>query len=141
MIDFTIDVVIACTDLAGRAGARELELAWTCPHTPGEPDDHTCPDVTWNATAHYRGARIQTAGHRSPTTAAMALAERLLSGATCRCRQPVTLSDNKPGCRWRLIGQAWEPGCDAPSVRYDGARGDHAAMHRRERRAQKRRKP
>lgn len=134
------DAVIACVDLIGRAGATGWELGWTCPHVPFEPDDHNCPDVTWHAHAQYKGARIMTAEHRSPSIAALALAERLLAGAMCRCRRPVTLSDGRPGCRWRLVGPRWEPGCDAAPVRVDGARGDHAAMVRAmaQRRAAKR---
>lgn len=122
--------VIACADLVGRAGASGFEMAWDCPHEPGAPKDHSCPDVTWSATAAYRGARIIADGHRTPTAAAMALSERLLSGALCRCRRPVSLSDEVPGCRWRLVGQKWEPGCDAAPVRVRGQRGDHAAMVR-----------
>ena len=137
------DAVMACADLVGRAGARDFEIGYM-------HDDVPVEDAGWYAVAAYQGARIMTDGHRSPTTAAMALAERLLIGATCRCRQPVALSDDRPGCRWRLVGQRWEPGCDAPPVRIDGPRGDHAAMvqalgqpptpmNRRERRAAKRR--
>lgn len=124
------DIVIACTDLAGRAGARDFEIAWDCPHTPGEPDDHNCPHVTWSAAVGYLGARVFTAGHPDPTTAALALAQRLLKGAACRCGQPVSLSEHTAGCRWRLMGARWEPGCDAPPVRVQGHRGDHAAMRR-----------
>lgn len=125
------DAVLACVGLVGRAGANGFELGWTCPHVPGEPDDHSCPDVTWHASASYKGARIITDEHRSPSTAALALAERLLRGATCRCRRAVVLVDQADGCRWRLMGQTWEPGCDAPPIRMpDGTRGDYAAIQR-----------
>jgi glutathione S-transferase len=124
------DAVVACADLVGRAGAREFEMGWTCPHVPDELAPHTCPEVTWHAAAFYLGARIVTGRHRSPSTAALALAERLLRGTTCRCGKPVTLADAADGCRWRLVGQRWEPGCDAPPVHISGTRGDHAAMQR-----------
>lgn len=125
-----INVIVACADLVVRAGASGFELGWTCPHVPDQPDDHTCPDITWHAHAQYQGARIMIADRHTPTEAAMALAVRLLTGADCRCGKPVTFADGRDGCRWALVGQRWEPGCDAPPVRVDGRRGDHAAMVR-----------
>lgn len=146
MSGFTEDVVVACFDLAGRAGAAECSLEWTCPHTPGEPDDHTCERVTWEATARYQGARITKHGYATPSEAAFALAERLLRGATCRCTKPVALADGKPGCRWRLVGQKWEPSCDAPPLSVPGKPGDYGALqaalqgaNRAERRAARKR--
>jgi hypothetical protein len=124
------DVVVACADLVGRAGASALELGWTCPHVPGELDGHNCPDVTWYATAVYKGARLTVDEHPSPTTAALALAERLLRGATCKCGKEVAMSDGRDGCRWQLVGQRWKPGCDAAPVTVKGGRGDFAAMRR-----------
>lgn len=130
-IELARDIVTACADLVGRSGAAEFEIGWTCPHTPGEPDGHTCPDVTWYASAIFKGARITVDEHASPTTAALALAERLLRGATCKCGSPVTMSDfGRPGCRWQLVGQRWEPGCDTVPVRVEGERGDYDAMRR-----------
>lgn len=123
MTDMNDDVTLACTDLVGRTGARNFDIGYL-------HDDVPVEETGWYATAYYQGARISTDGHRSPSTAAMALAERLLGGATCRCREPVTLSDGRPDCRWRLAGKRWEPGCDVPSVRVEGARGDYAAMAR-----------
>lgn len=137
------DAVIACADLVGRAGAREFQIGWDCPHTPNEPADHNCPDVTWYATAVYQGARVMIDRHSSPSTVALALSERLLNGAMCRCRKFVTLTDGRPGCRWQLIGQRWEPGCDAAPVYIgEGNRGNLEAIHgaignRAERRAAK----
>lgn len=128
MADLNEDAVMACTLLVGRAGASGFEMGWTCPHVPDEPDGHTCPGVTWNASAAYLGTRIMVDGRRSPSEAAMALAERLLSGATCRCKRPVTLSDRKPGCRWRLVGAKWEPGCDVDPLTVKGPRGDVNAI-------------
>lgn len=115
------DVVVACADLVGRAGASDFELGYL-------HDDVPVEEAGWYGVAKYRGARITVEDHRSPTGAAMALAERILAGATCRCRLPVTLSDAAPGCRWRLVGKRWEPGCDEPSISVPGRRGDIAAM-------------
>lgn len=129
-LSINTDVVIACADLIGRAGASSFEIGWDCPHLPDTADDHSCPDVTWNATATYQGARIIIDRRLSPGEAALALAERLLTGATCRCGRPVVLSDEVPGCRWRLVAARWEPGCDAPPVRVDAPSGDYAAMVR-----------
>jgi len=115
------DIVIACADLVGRAGAAGFEIGYLHDDVPAE-------EAGWYAHAQYRGARITAEDHRSPTAAALALAERLLRGATCRCRQLVTLRDGVDGCRWRLIGQRWEPGCDVAPVRVSGTVGDLAAM-------------
>ena len=123
MSDFYSDTVVACADLVGRAGASGFEIGYL-------HDDVPVEEAGWYATASYQGARIMAEDHRSPGGAAMALAERLLIGATCRCRQPVALSDVAAGCRWELVGQRWEPGCDAPSVHVKARRGDHAAMRR-----------
>lgn len=117
------DVVVACADLAGRCGARDFEIGHL-------HDDVPVEEAGWFASVSFKGARINVDEHRSPTAAALALAERLLKGAICRCRKPVTLDDDKPGCRWRLMGKRWEPGCDAPPVHVKGERGDHAAMVR-----------
>ncbi|GGK89358.1 hypothetical protein [Mangrovihabitans endophyticus] len=117
------DVVVACMDLVGRAGASGFEIGYL-------HDDVPVAEAGWYAHAQYQGARLIAQDHQSPTGAALALAERLLAGATCRCLQPVTLSDGQAGCRWRLVGQRWEPACDVASIKVSGARGDHAAMRR-----------
>jgi hypothetical protein len=117
------DIVIACADLVGRSGASDFLIGYL-------HDDVPVEEAGWYAYAQFRGARITVDDHRSPTDAALALAERLLRGATCRCRRAVTLTDGRDGCRWRLVGQRWEPGCDVAPVRVDGARGDYAAMRR-----------
>jgi hypothetical protein len=115
------DVIVACADLAGRAGASGFEIGYLRDDVPHE-------EAGWYAHANYRGTRIMVDEHRSPSAAALALAERILAGAECRCRRPVTMNDGTPGCRWRLVGRRWEPGCDAPPVRVSGARGDLTAM-------------
>lgn len=131
MTDTAEDVVLAVADLAYRAGASGFEVGYL-------RDDVPVEDAGWYATAFYRGARITVDEHRSASTAAIALAERMLRGATCRCGRGVTLADDTPGCRWHLAGQRWEPGCDAPAVKVDANRGDLTAMNRAMRRAAKR---
>jgi hypothetical protein len=122
------DVVVALADLAGRSGARDLNIGWDCPHVPAADDGHSCGQVTWWASVSYQGARLMVDQHHAPSVAALALAERILDGASCRCGQRVTLTDDRPGCRWRLAGPRWEPSCDVPSLPVPGRRGDVAAM-------------
>lgn len=116
------DAVIAAVDLAGRAGARDITFGFLHEDRPDNPG--------WYLHVTYQGARVMTGEHRTATAAAMDLAERLLTGAACRCGLPVALSDGVEGCRWRLVGQRWEPSCDAPAIRVEGKHGDHAAMRR-----------
>lgn len=125
------DAVTACADLVGRAGAAEFKIGYL-------HDDVPIEQAGWYAHAQYRGVRIMVGDRRSPGEAALALAERLLRGAACRCGHTVTLADGGNGCRWRLLGKRWEPGCDAPAVKVDGQRGDLGAMNRAMRRAAKR---
>jgi hypothetical protein len=115
------DVVMACADLVGRSGASGFEIGYL-------HDDVPIEEAGWHASAQFKGARIMVQDQRSPTGAALALSERLLRGAACRCLKPVTLSDSAEGCRWRLVGKRWEPGCDVAPIRVKGERGDHAAM-------------
>lgn len=89
------DIVAACADLVGRAGAREFQIGYLHDDVPDE-------EAGWYAHAQYRGTRVTAEDHRSPSGAALALAERLLRGAACRCGQRVTLADGVDGCRWRL---------------------------------------
>ena len=106
------DVVMACAQLIGRSGASGFEIGYL-------HDDVPVEEAGWYAHAQFQGARITVQDHRSPTGAALALAERLLSGATCRCRRPVTLSDGQDGCRWRLVGNRWEPEQAEVAARYE----------------------
>jgi hypothetical protein len=117
------DAIVACADLVGRAGASGFEIGYTRDDVPTE-------EAGWYAHASYKGARIMVDERRSPSEAALALAERLLRGAACRCGEPVSMADDQPGCRWRLVGNRWKPGCDAPPVPVDGVRGDLAAAQR-----------
>jgi hypothetical protein len=123
------DAVVACADLVGRAGATDFQIGWI-------HDDVPIEEAGWYAHAQYRGARITAADRKSPSEAALGLAERLLRGAACRCGKQVTLGDAGNGCRWRLSGKQWQPSCDVPSLKFDGPRGDLPAMNRAMRRAQ-----
>lgn len=118
------DAVTACADLVGRTGASGFEIGFL-------REDVPVGEAGWYAVAFYRGARITADERRSPSEAAMALSERLLRDAACRCGRRVALSGSQPGrCRWRLMGAKWEPGCDAPPLTIDAPRGDVAAMGR-----------
>ncbi len=117
------DVVMACVDLASRTGARDFEIGHVHDDVPVEL-------AGWYAHVQFKGARIIVEDHRSPTDAAMALAQRLLIGATCRCLQPVTLSPFHKGCRWRLVGPRWVPGCNAPPIKVAGPPGDYAGIQK-----------
>lgn len=120
MVELNGDIVIACADLVVRSGATDFDIGYL------NDDEH---DPGWWAQATYRGAKIIKDGHGTPEAAALALATRLLSGATCRCTRPVTLADGVKGaCRWQLVGKTWQPGCNDKPIRIKGQRGDLAAM-------------
>lgn len=115
------DILAATAHLADRCGASGFEIGYLHDNVP-------VAKAGWYAYVTFQGARISVDDHRSPTAAALALAERLLRGATCRCRRRVTLSDGAEGCRWRLVGAKWEPGCDVDPIPINAQRGDYAAM-------------
>lgn len=143
------DIITATGKLAERMGASRYEVAYACPHTPDEGPGHTCPDVEWTCTVQYRGIKVFESG-LTPHEAAVALAVRLMTGAMCRCRRAVTMSERTSAaqCRWTFQGDQWVPGCDAPSIKVPGGSpGDYGAIldafnapSRGERRAAERRK-
>lgn len=128
---FDADAVVACADLAERAGASSFE----CGYDP-DRDERT----RWYAKAEYAngGHQLVASGHPGPEAAAMALAARILTGAKCKCGGLVALSvdgawapaasatmldgsdprvlRDAPQCLWILDGQRWESGCDAPAL-------------------------
>lgn len=117
--DFNEPAVTACADLTGRAGASMFEIGYL-------DDDPANP--RWYASAFYRGMRIMVEDHRTPGEAATALAAKILTGGTCRCRKRVTLTGGE-GCRWTLVGSKWQPGCDGEGPLISGGkRGDYAAL-------------
>jgi hypothetical protein len=120
--------ITACVDLVGRTGARRFEIGYL-------NDD---PPQAWYAHAQFRGARIQVENHDSCPAAATALAEKILTGAKCRCGRLVALRSGTAfafpetpladgttwtaeqaaaagQCRWRLVGERWEPSCPEPA--------------------------
>lgn len=114
------DAVFAAADLVGRAGATAFDIGFEL----GNP-------ANWHAQAFYQGVRVFVGGQPTPAAAATGLSVRLLTGAACRCGQKVSLRAATSGCLWRLEGQRWVPGCDAPSIDIDESmRGDVAAMRR-----------
>lgn len=124
------DIISAGANAAERAGARNWTLGWECPHLPEgatEPDHH-CEGITWKASAEYAHGTVSV-GAATPHEAALGLTVRLLNGGACRCGRDVTLSENssKTRCRWRLEGDTWTPGCDAPPIT-GAARGDYLGM-------------
>jgi hypothetical protein len=116
------DAFMACADLAVRAGASGFEFGYM------NAEAESVEDAQWWASASYKGAKLFVGDRKSPAEAGMALAERILQGGTCRCGEPVALSDSTQGCRWRLMGKRWEPSCDAPPIEVKGERGDYGAI-------------
>jgi hypothetical protein len=125
-------ILIACADLAGRTGAKAFEIGYLHDGVPVEK-------AGWYAHAQFRGARILIEQQPGPVDAAYALAVRLLTGAKCvQCGSLVTLASDGTAfaftrahladgttwnaeeaaaagqCRWRLVGQRWEPSCPEP---------------------------
>lgn len=96
------DQVTACADLVGRSGARQLEFGYVHEGVPSA-------EAGWYCQARYRGALIQVTDKAGPAEAAMALAERLLTGARCRCGRVVQLRDGGAAFRrGRLLdGTRW----------------------------------
>lgn len=117
------DIILATAVLVERCGASGFDIGFTGDGTGASED------ANWYAQCYFQGARLMVGDRHSPEEACLALSIRLLDQATCRCLRPVSISDDRPGCRWRLIGAKWEPGCTAPSIPVPGAvRGDYAAI-------------
>lgn len=129
-MDVEIDEVIACADLAQKAGALTFELSWSCPHDPA-PDDHRCPDVMWKTTIGWRDHRLEVEAD-SPGESADGAATRLLRDSACRCGRKVTTTELRlDSCRWRREGDRWVPGCNAPPITLPAeVHGDLAASAR-----------
>lgn len=146
------DAITALADLAGRTGARQLQIGYL-------HDDVPVQEAGWYAHAQYKGARITVDDQPGPVEAADALARRLLDGAKCMtCGGLVTLSDegamayNTPLvdgspwtveqaaaaglCRWRRVGPRWERGCQGrpPPQRPRAERRQPKRLTRRARR-------
>jgi hypothetical protein len=87
MLNMDEDAIWAAVDLAGRAGARQLQVGYLHEDVPPE-------QAGWYAHALYRGARVTEEDHRGPVEALDALARRLFTGARgTHCGGLVALSD------------------------------------------------
>jgi hypothetical protein len=84
------DAVVAAADLVNRAGARQFEIGYL--NDEDDPAFATAGPQWW-AHAQYSGTRIIVEGFDRPDQAAEALAQKLLTGAKCRCGKLVALSD------------------------------------------------
>ena len=125
-----MDPVLACADLVGRTGAKSWEIGYL-------HDDVPVEEAGWWCSAIFRGNKVIVMDQPHPVAAAMALANRLLTGAKCRCGRLVALrSDGAVAygetymadgstwtyeqarvagqCLWRLVGRRWEPSCPEP---------------------------
>lgn len=123
-----LDVILACTDVVGRSGARNFEMGYL---HDGVPTDQ----AGWWARAQYGGYRMTVEG-ASPADVAEKLCERVLRGAKCLCGKlvaldpeaafayfDVTLRDGtrwtaaqaaEAGqCLWQRDGPKWVRGCEA----------------------------
>lgn len=111
---FDQDALIAAADLVGRSGASHFEVGYLHDEVPFD-------EAGWYAHAQFKGVLIrfpedeESTAVRGPIEAAEGLARRLFAGAQCRrCGELIWLSDGEGGCRWRRMGDRWEPGCDKP---------------------------
>ncbi len=127
------NAIDAIADLAGRCGAREFQIGYL-------HDDVPLDEMAWYAQLKFQGTRLIVENQPSPAAAAQGLAERILTGAQCRCGKLVALSDDGAvayhsatliggekwtrdqaqaagQCRWRLVGVRWEPSCPEPNNR------------------------
>jgi|SRR5579859_7913001 len=121
------DALIAAANLVGRTGATSFQLGWL-------HDDVPVDQMGWYAQAQYKGARIMVENQPGPAEAASELAQKLLTGARCRCGRLVALSGSGAfaygaptmtdgtqwtlaeaiaagQCLWTRTGQRWEPSC------------------------------
>lgn len=112
----------ALSRLVDRSGATEFEFGTM------NTDAERIEDAEWYAQSKWRGHRIATGTHRHPSGAIGEMTMLMLTGARCKCGEPVTLSDRVPGCRWHRTGPQWIPGCDAPPIHVAAGRGDVDAM-------------
>jgi len=126
-----MDPVIAASLLVSRSGGQDFEFGYTCPHQPGAGKGHSCSELTWWASAKWKGTKVLADGHKSPPGAAITLAVKILMTSRCKCGRPVVLDDESKGCRWKLMGERWVAGCDdAPISIPVGAHGDLIKMSR-----------
>jgi len=109
--DTEIDTIIAGVDLAGRAGATNIEFGYL-------DDTKRSQDARWWAKATFQGAVLMVEDQPSPDTAVEALAVRICSGAVCtHCGCEVSIDgfpfSDDGFCRWRRVGRQWIRGCES----------------------------
>lgn len=127
--------LIAAVDLGQRAGASGgFEFGWDDDDNPTE----------FYAEVAFKSHKVRGEGPH-PQAAGIDLARKLLTGGKCRCGKLVALDDEGAAafdqaqmadgttwtadeaaaagqCRWRLVGNRWEPSCDVPPIRVKGER-------------------
>lgn len=139
------NIVVACADLVGRAGARGFQIGYL-------HDDVPADQAGWYAHAQYRGARITTQDHPGPAEAADALARKILTGGRCRCGRLValdtsgavacanaTMADGSTWtvdqaaaagqCLWTRTGNRWNPSCPEPGGTKVAMQGQDGTWH------------
>lgn len=116
------DELEALAGLIERSGATEFEFGAM------NEDATTIEDAQWYGHARFKGVRVSTRTHTHPSGAIGELTMRMLKGAMCKCGQPVSVSDQTAGCRWRRMGPQWKTGCTADPIHVKAGRGDLGAM-------------
>ena len=119
------DAAVACAELASQGAAIEFQIARF--NDEGPP--------RWFAHVAWKGYRVSTDNHPTPTVAADALAAKVLETARCRCGRRATaiagMGDGRNWCTWTRIQARWLPGCDAPPLLIDRSQaGDLEAVRR-----------
>jgi hypothetical protein len=119
-------IVQACADLADRTGSISWHMGYTDP-----PEETPDAPAKWYCHVTFQGARIGVSDMDGPVAAAMALAVRLLRGASCRCGKTVTLlgRNDQQRCLWRILNGRWESSCNEEPIHLPvSARGDMRRM-------------
>lgn len=118
------DCVTAIADLAGRSGARELEIGWL--RDPDEPEFEKL-GAGWYVSVFYKGLRLTVDEQPTPAHACDGVAHKLLDGGTCaHCLKQTTTAQTPLGtyehgasppagegvCVWYRDGAKWVRGCE-----------------------------
>lgn len=112
VLEEVADVVVACADAIGRAGA----LNFTVGHLDDDVPVHM---ARWYAQATWQGRRVIIENQQSPAHACDRLVRQILEGGVCNhCLRPITLGRYHPAqCVWRRTGDRWDRTClDQPDI-------------------------